>query len=106
LTEDVMRRLIEVWLYKGLASASSDFLDGICLRCGLQYPLPNFPPSAHCHCNSCQEGNRRRAESVALFWRLFDCRGCPACGASTQAGEMNWAHLVPDGYWFTSSTLA
>jgi hypothetical protein len=99
LTEEVMRRLVEVRLSEG--AASSDFHDGVCLRCGLQYPLPNYPPSAQCDCSSCADGKRRRAESLALFERLFDRRGCPACGASTKAGEMNWAHLMEDGFWTT-----
>jgi hypothetical protein len=102
LTEDVVRRLVTVYLDADAAEAAS--LSGVCLRCGLQYPLPNFPSSAQCDCPACDEGSLRRAESrargLAVYERLFDGRGCPACGASTKAGEMNWAHLMPDGYWF------
>jgi hypothetical protein len=103
LTADVMRRLVQL----RLEAASEDFIDGVCLRCGLQYPLPNFPSSLLCSCNSCadrqRQSERQRAQSLAVFDRLFDGRGCPACGASSKAGEMNWAHLMQDGYWFTAS---
>jgi hypothetical protein len=96
LTAEVMRRLVQV----RLEAAPDDLLDGVCLRCGLQYPLPQFPGSAHCGCGSCEDRQRQRAQSLAVYERLFDGRGCPACGASTKVGEMNWAHLVEDGYWF------
>jgi hypothetical protein len=95
LTAEVMRRLVQV----RLEAHPEDLIDGVCLRCGLQYPLPNFPSSAQCGCGHCEERQRRRVASIALFERLFDSRGCPACGASTKAGEMDWAHLMPDGYW-------
>jgi hypothetical protein len=105
LTQDVMRRLVEMRLCEGAASSSSDFIDGICMRCGLQYPLPGFTSSARCGGACCEDRNRReaerRAKSLALYHRLFGREGCPACGASTKAGEMNWAHLMADGYWFT-----
>jgi hypothetical protein len=97
LTADVMRRLVQL----RLDAAWEDFLDGVCLRCGLQYPLPNYPSSVQCPCGCCKDRERQRAESLALFERLFDGRGCPACGASSKAGEMNWAHLMQDGYWST-----
>jgi hypothetical protein len=96
LTGEVMRRLVQV----RLEAARDDLLDGVCLRCGLQYPLPQFPGSAQCGCNDCQDRQRQRAQSLAVYERLFDGRGCPACGASTKVGEMAWAHLVEDGYWF------
>jgi hypothetical protein len=97
LTADVLRRLVQI----RLEAAWEDFLDGVCLRCGLQYPLPNYPSSAQCGCGYCADRQRQQAESLALFERRFDGRGCPACGASSKAGEMNWAHLMQDGYWPT-----
>jgi hypothetical protein len=96
LTAEVMRRLVQV----RLEAAPDDLLDGVCLRCGLQYPLPQFLGSPQCGCGSCEDRQRQRAQSLAVYERLFDGRGCPACGASTKVGEMNWAHLVEDGYWF------
>jgi hypothetical protein len=98
LTEDVMRRLVLLRLDADAAEAAS--LNAVCLRCGLQYPLLNFPSSAQCGCPSCQDRERRLAEGRVRFERLFDGRGCPACGASTKSGDMNWAHLIEDGYWF------
>jgi hypothetical protein len=104
LPGEVVRRLVTVYLDADAAEAASQI--GVCLRCGLQYPLPNFPSSAQCYCPSCAEENVRRAErqarGLAVYEGLFAGRGCPACGASSKLGEMNWAHLVPDGYWFAA----
>jgi hypothetical protein len=102
LTEEVMRRLLQI----RLDGAARDFMDGVCLRCGLQYPLPNYPASAQCGCSDCVDRTRQRAESLALFERLFDGRGCPACGASTKVGDMDWVHLIGDGYWFAADQRA
>jgi hypothetical protein len=100
-TEEVMRRLVLI----RLDAPEWDFMDGVCLRCGLQYPVPNYPSSAQCGCSGCMARARRRAESRALFDRLFGHEGCPACGASTKVGDMNWAHLIGDGYWFAADRL-
>src|SRR5262245_29620623 len=71
LTEEVMRRLVEARLYQ----ADGDFIDAVCLRCGAQYPLLNFTSSVDCKCADCQSRKQRRAETVALFERLFDHEG-------------------------------
>lgn len=84
LTKDVMRRLVQIRLDE---ANKCDSLECVCLRCGLQYPLPKDLP-----------WSQRGADYSPPHF--FDQRGCPACGASTKAGEMNWAHLVEDGYWF------
>src|SRR5262249_25175992 len=75
--------------------------EAVCLRCGLEYPMHKSPPLDQWRlAPGCSPDERPLRYDLPHF---FDHDGCPACGASSKAGEMNWAHLMPDGYWFTPS---
>lgn len=94
LTQEVMRRLVLVRLDE---ADRCDSFEGVCLHCGLQYPMPKLPPwDGWRVVPGCPPGQPPRYEQP----RLFDHDGCPACGASSKAGHMNWAHLMEDGHWF------
>jgi hypothetical protein len=80
LSQDVLRRLVQIRLDE---ADQIDLAECVCLRCGLQYPKPKEPPMSQ-----------------------WPQPGCPACGASTKVGDMNWAHLVEDGYWLNREATA
>jgi hypothetical protein len=94
LTEEVMRRLVLVRLDE--ADRCQPW-EAVCLRCGLQYPMHKYPPLSEWKLAlGCSPDERPLRYNLPHF---FDRDGCPACGASSDAGEMNWAHLMDDGYW-------
>jgi hypothetical protein len=94
LTEEVMRRLVLIRLDE---PDRCEPWEAVCLRCGLQYPRHKSPPlSEWQRAPGCSPGER---PPVNDFPRFFEHDGCPACGASSKVGEMNWAHLIPDGFW-------
>jgi hypothetical protein len=96
LTEAVMRRLVLIRLDE---ADKCDGLEAVCLRCGLQYPMHKRPPLSEWRlAPGCSPDERPLRYDLPHF---FDHDGCPACGASSKAGEMNWAHLMEDGYWAT-----
>jgi hypothetical protein len=96
LTEEVMRRLVLIRLDE---VDKCEPWEAVCLRCGLQYPMHKTPPlSAWKLAPGCSPDERPLRYDLPRF---FDHDGCPACGASSRAGEMNWAHLMQDGYWPT-----
>jgi hypothetical protein len=94
LTEDVMRRLVLVRLDE---ADRCEPWEAVCLRCGLQYPMHKTPPLSEWRPapGRSPDGRPLRYELP----RFFERDGCPACGASSKTGEMNWAHLMEDGYW-------
>ena len=95
LTEAVMRRLVLIRLDEADKCEGSE---GVCLRCGLQYPMHKRPPLHQWRlAPGCSPDERPLRYEPPRF---FEHDGCPACGASSKAGEMNWAHLIEDGYWF------
>ncbi len=96
LSGDVMRRLVQILLEE--ADQCLEWV-GVCLRCGLQYPLPRwrYEPRPHGPDARTAAGVARRYEDS-----FFAHEGCPACGASSKKGDMTWAHLIGEGYWFTS----
>jgi hypothetical protein len=95
LDEDVMRRLVLIRLEEG---DNCDSFEAVCMRCGLQYPRHKAPPLSQWRlAPGCSPDERPLRYDLPHF---FDHDGCPACGASSKAGEMNWAHLIEDGYWF------
>jgi hypothetical protein len=95
LTEDVMRALVLILLDE--AERCNSF-QAVCLRCGLQYPTHKPPPLSEWKlAPGCSPDERPLRYDLPHF---FEHDGCPACGASSKAGEMNWAHLMGDGYWF------
>jgi hypothetical protein len=97
LTEEVMRRLVLIRLDEADRCRSSE---AVCLRCGLEYPMHELPPLSEWKLASgCSPDERPLRYDLPHF---FDHDGCPACGASSKAGDMNWAHLVPDGYWLNA----
>src|SRR5262249_12056554 len=97
LTGEVMRRLVLIRL---AGADRCEPWEGVCLRCGLQYPMHKSPPlSGWKLAPGCSPDERPLRYDLPHF---FDHDGCPACGASSKAGEMNWAHLVPDGYWLNA----
>lgn len=72
--------------------------EAVCLRCGLQYPRHKHPPMSEWRlAPGCSPNDRPLRYDLPHF---FEHDGCPACGASSKADEMNWSHLMPDGYWF------
>ena len=94
LTEAVMRQLVLTRLDEG--DRCSDF-DGVCLRCGLQYPMCKLPPISEWRlAPGCSRDEKPLRYDLPHF---FDHDGCPACGASSKAGEMTWVHLIEDGFW-------
>jgi hypothetical protein len=94
LTEDVMRRLVLVRLDE--ADRCQPW-EAVCLRCGLQYPMHKYPPLSDWRPGpGCSPDERPLRYGLPHF---FEHDGCPACGASSKAGEMNWAHLIEDGFW-------
>jgi hypothetical protein len=97
LPEGVMRRLVLIRLDE---ADRCEPWEAVCLRCGLQYPVPKHPLLSEWRlAPGCSPEERPLHYDLP---RLFDHGGCPACGASSRVGEMNWAHLVEDGYWFAS----
>ena len=94
LTEAVLRRLVLVRLEE--ADRCQPW-EAVCLRCGLQYPMHKTPPLSEWRlAPGCSPDERPLRYDLPHF---FGHDGCPACGASSRAGEMNWAHLIEDGYW-------
>jgi hypothetical protein len=94
LSTDVMRRLVLIRLDE---ADKCDSFEAVCLRCGLQYPKHKSPPLRDWKlAPGCSPEGRPLRYDLPHF---FDHDGCPACGASSKAGEMNWAHLIEDGYW-------
>src|SRR5262249_51043621 len=87
LTEGVMRRLVLIRLDEADRCES---WEAVCLRCGLQYPRHKALPLSEWRlAPGCSPDERPLRYDLP---RLFDHDGCPACGASSKAGEMNWAH--------------
>jgi hypothetical protein len=98
LTPEVMRRLVLIRLDE--ADRCEDF-EAVCLGCGLQYPVHWSPPLSEWRLAAdCSPDERPLRYDLP---QLFEHDGCPACGASSKAGEMNWAHLMADGYWFEAA---
>ena len=96
LTEDVMRRLVLIWLDE---ADQCEPWEAVCLRCGLQYPRHKRPPLGEWKlAPGCSPDERPLRYNLPHF---FDHDGCPACDASSKVEEMNWAHLMEDGYWTT-----
>ena len=94
LTEAVLRRLVLVRLEE--ADRCQPW-EAVCLRCGLQYPMHKTPPLSEWRlAPGCSPDERPLRYDLPHF---FDHDGCPACGASSRAGEMNWVHLIEDGFW-------
>jgi hypothetical protein len=94
LTQEVMRRLVLVRLDE---ADQCEPWEAVCLRCGLQYPRHKSPPIFQWKlAPGCSPDERPLRYDLPHF---FDHDGCPACGASSKAGEMEWAHLIGDGYW-------
>src|SRR5262245_22296447 len=101
LTEDVMRRLVLIRLDE--ADRCEPF-EAVCLRCGLQYPMHESPPLSQWKlAPGCSPDERPLRYDLPHF---FEHDGCPACGASSKAGEMNWAHLIGDGYGLAPQGVA
>jgi hypothetical protein len=97
LTEEVMRRLVLIRLDE---ADKCDSFEAVCLRCGLQYPMHKYPPLSEWKlAPGCSPGEQPLRYDLPRF---FDHDGCPACAASSTAGDMNWAHLIGDGYWFAA----
>ncbi|HYT87629.1 MAG TPA: hypothetical protein VEL76_02815 [Gemmataceae bacterium] len=95
LTPEVMRRLVLIRLEEADRCES---WEAVCLRCGLQYPMHKSPSLSEWRlAPGCSAAERPLRYDLPHF---FDHDGCPACGASSKVGEMNWAHLIEDGYWF------
>lgn len=95
LTEDVLRRLVLIRLDEADKCNSSE---AVCLHCGLQYPMHKYPPLSEWKlAPGCSPDERPLRYDLPHF---FEHDGCPACGASSKAGDANWAHLIEDGYWF------
>lgn len=95
LSPEVMRRLVQILLEEGEQCLA---WVGVCLRCGLQYPLPRWRYESRSHASDSHAtpaAERRYEES------FFEHNGCPGCGASSKKGDMTWAHLIGEGYWFT-----
>src|SRR5262249_52944846 len=95
LTEAVMRRLVLIRLDQ--AGQCGPF-EAVCLRCGLQYPEHKRPPLSEWKLAPGSSWDERPPRFDLP--RFFEREGCPACGGSGKGGEMNWAHLIEDGYWF------
>jgi hypothetical protein len=96
LTPDVMRRLVLIRLDE---ADLCEPWQAVCLRCGLQYPTRKPPPLSEWKlAPDCSPDERPLRYVLPSF---FDHDGCPACGASSKAGTMNWAHLMADGFWTT-----
>ncbi len=96
LSPEVMRRLVQILLEE--ADQCLEWV-GVCLRCGLQYPLPRWRYESRSHgsdSHATPAAERRYEES------FFEHDGCPGCGASSKKGDMTWAHLIGEGYWFSS----
>jgi hypothetical protein len=96
LTEDVMRQLVLIRLDQ---ADRCDSFEAVCLGCGLQYPMHKTPPMSEWKVLP----GKKPLEGEPPWYDLphfFEHDGCPACGASSRAEEMNWAHLISDGYWF------
>ena len=99
LTKEVMRRLVLIRLDE---ADKCDSFEAVCLRCGLQYPRHKSPPLSEWRlAPGCSPDERPLRYDLPHF---FDHDGCPACGASSRAGSMNWSHLIEDGYWAIPSS--
>jgi hypothetical protein len=95
LSAGLVRRLVLI----RLDEADKCSFEAVCLHCGLQYPTHKTPPLSEWRLvPDCQPTDKPLRYDLPSF---FEHRGCPACGASSQSGHMNWAHLLPDGYWAT-----
>jgi hypothetical protein len=95
MTQEVMRRLVLIRLDE---ADKCEPYEAVCLRCGLQYPIHRCPPISEWKlAPGCSPDERPLRYDLPHF---FDHDGCPACGASSKVGDMNWAHLIGDGYWF------
>jgi hypothetical protein len=95
LTQEVMRRLVLTRLDE---ADKCEPYEAVCLRCGLQYPRHKCPPISEWKLVPGRSPDERPLRYDLPYF--FDHDGCPACGTSSKAGEMNWAHLIGDGYWF------
>jgi hypothetical protein len=74
--------------------------EAVCLHYGLQYPMHDWAPESEWRlAPGCKPTDKPLCYDLPQF---FDHDGCPACGASSTVGHMNWAHLIGDGYWDTS----
>jgi hypothetical protein len=94
LTDEVMRCLVLTLLDE---ADKCEPYEAVCLRCGLQYPVHKRPPISEWKlAPGCSPEEQPLRYDLPHF---FDHDGCPACGASSKAGDMNWAHLIGDGYW-------
>jgi hypothetical protein len=101
LTEEVMRSLVLIRLDE---ADKCQPWEAVCLRCGLQYPMHRYPPISEWKlAPGCAPEERPLRYDLPHF---FDHDGCPACGASSKVGEMNWAHLIGDGHWFAADQRA
>jgi hypothetical protein len=99
LTEEVMRRLVLIRLEE---ADRCDSFECVCLHCGLQYPHHKSPPLSEWKlAPGCSPDERPLRYDLPRF---FEYDGCPACRASSRASDMNWAHLMSDGYWFERAT--
>jgi hypothetical protein len=97
LTREVMRRLVLIRLDE---ADRCEPWEAVCLHCGLQYPKHKSPPLSEWKLlPGCSPDERPLRYDLPHF---FDHDSCPACGASSKAGDMNWAHLMEDGHWFAS----
>lgn len=95
LSKGVMRRLVLIRLDE---ADKCESFDAVCLRCGLQYPWHKRPPVSQWRlATGCSPDDWPLRYDLPHF---FDHDSCPACGASSTTGEMTWAHLIGDGYWF------
>lgn len=95
LDEELLRRLVLIRLEE---PDDCDSLEAVCLRCGLQYPRHKVPPVNEWRlAPGCSPNDWPLRYNLPHF---FDHDGCPACGASSKTGDMNWSHLVQPGYWF------
>ena len=96
LPEAVLRRLVEVLLDE--SEHCEPWPQPVCRHCGLQYVLPRRQPLQTTAPGSpAAAGASPRPPARTTF---FAHAGCPGCGASTKAGDMTWAHLIGDDYWF------
>jgi hypothetical protein len=100
LNEEIMRQLVLTRLDE--ADRCNGF-EAVCLRCGLQYPMHKRPPLSEWRlAPGCSPDERPLRYDLPHF---FDHDGCPACGATSNAGEMQWAHLMPDGHWLDEKNV-
>jgi hypothetical protein len=96
LTEEVVRELVRIRLEE--ADRCESFA-AVCLQCGLEYPVHKAPPVTEWKlAPGCSPDERPLRYNLPHF---FSHDGCPACGESSKAGHMQWAHRIPDGFWFT-----